>query len=215
MINQKIADIRQDYRLAALNEREAAAGPLQQFAHWWEEVIKSGIDEPNAMTLATSTPEGRPSARIVLLKSFDEQGFLFFTNYDSRKGQELAANPYVTLLFFWKELERQVRIEGVVSKAPASVSDEYFNSRPLGSRIGAIASPQSQVIGGREVLEEKVRQLEAAYLQHAPERPDHWGGYVVKPEAVEFWQGRSSRLHDRLRYARQQDGQWKIERLAP
>lgn len=215
MINQKIADLRQDYRLATLNEEEAAAAPLQQFEHWWQEVIKSELEEPNAMTLATSTPDGKPSARIVLLKSFDERGFLFFTNYESRKGKELAANPQVTLLFFWKELERQVRIEGTVIKAPAAVSDEYFNSRPVGSRIGAIASPQSEVIAGRAVLEDRVRALEAAYLQHPPERPAHWGGYIVQPQVVEFWQGRSSRLHDRLRYTLQQGKEWKIERLAP
>ncbi|WP_346317170.1 pyridoxamine 5'-phosphate oxidase [Chitinophaga sp. YIM B06452] len=215
MINQKIADLRQDYRLATLNEREVAADPVQQFSHWWQEAIQSELEEPNAMTLATSTANGRPSARIVLLKSFDENGFLFFTNYESRKGHELAENPYVTLLFFWKELERQVRIEGIVSKAPEAVSDEYFHSRPVGSRIGAIASPQSQVIPGRAFLEEKVKMLEAAHLQHAPERPAHWGGYVVKPEMVEFWQGRSSRLHDRLRYTPDGRQGWKIERLAP
>ncbi|WP_343700369.1 pyridoxamine 5'-phosphate oxidase [Chitinophaga sp.] len=215
MINQKIADLRQDYRLATLHEREVAASPLQQFERWWEEVIKSQVEEPNAMTLATSTPDGKPSARIVLLKSFNEQGFLFFTNYESRKGKELAENPQASLLFFWRELERQVRIEGTVIKAPASVSDEYFNSRPAGSRIGAIASPQSEVIADREVLEARVRELEAGHLEHAPQRPGHWGGYVVQPEVMEFWQGRSSRLHDRLRYTLQAGNAWKIERLAP
>lgn len=215
MINQKIADLRQDYRRATLNEREVATGPMQQFDRWWQEVLAGEIDEPNAMTLATSSASGMPSARIVLLKSFDEKGFLFFTNYESRKGRELAENPRATLLFFWKELERQVRVEGRVEKVPAAVSDEYFNSRPVGSRIGAIASPQSEVIGGREVLEEKVKSLEAQYLQHPPQRPAHWGGYLVVPEQVEFWQGRSSRLHDRLRYTAEAGGGWKIERLAP
>lgn len=215
MINQKIAALRQDYKRATLDEQHAAAGPLLQFERWWQEVIDSELEEPNAMTLATSTADGRPSARIVLLKSFSEEGFLFFTNYESRKGHELAENPRVTLLFFWKELERQVRIEGTVSKASAAVSDEYFQSRPLGSRIGAIASPQSQVIPGREVLEEKVQELEKAYAENGPQRPEHWGGYVVKPEVVEFWQGRSSRLHDRLRYVLQEDDSWKMERLAP
>lgn len=212
MINQKIAAIRQDYRRATLNESDAAADPVSQFGRWWQEVIQSELEEPNAMTLATSTADGHPSARIVLLKSFDGNGFLFFTNYESRKGRELAENPHVTLLFFWKELERQVRIEGPVSKAPASVSDEYFHSRPKGSRIGAIASPQSEVIPGRHFLEERVKELEAA--QGEPERPAHWGGYIVKPLLVEFWQGRSSRLHDRLRYTPESGG-WKIERLAP
>ncbi|WP_423737054.1 pyridoxamine 5'-phosphate oxidase [Chitinophaga caseinilytica] len=215
MINQKIADLRQDYRRATLNEREVAAHPVQQFDHWWQEVLAGEIEEPNAMTLATCTPGGMPSARIVLLKSFDEKGFMFFTNYESRKGQELAENPRATLLFFWKELERQVRVEGRVVKVAPAVSDEYFDSRPVGSRIGAIASPQSRVIPGREALEEKVKSLEAQYLQHAPHRPEHWGGYLVVPEKVEFWQGRSSRLHDRLLYTLEPAGSWKIERLAP
>lgn len=215
MINQKLADLRQDYRRATLNEREVATGPMQQFERWWQEVLAGEIDEPNAMTLATCSADGMPSARIVLLKSFDERGFLFFTNYESRKGRELAENPRATLLFFWKELERQVRVEGRVEKVAAAVSDAYFNSRPVGSRIGAIASPQSEVISGREVLEEKVKSLEAQYLQHPPQRPAHWGGYLVVPERVEFWQGRSSRLHDRLRYTPEAGGGWKIERLAP
>ncbi|MBO9152753.1 pyridoxamine 5'-phosphate oxidase [Chitinophaga sp. GCM10012297] len=212
MINQKIADLRQDYRRATLNESEAAADPLTQFGQWWQEAVQSELEEPNAMTLATSTADGRPSARIVLLKSFDGNGFLFFTNYESRKGRELEQNPFATLLFFWKELERQVRIEGTVSKAPAGVSDEYFHSRPVGSRIGAAASPQSEVIPDRHFLEERVKRLEAA---GEPERPEHWGGYIVKPLLVEFWQGRSSRLHDRLRYTPAGGSSWKIERLAP
>lgn len=215
MLNQKIADLRKDYKLASLDESEIAPYPLAQFGKWWQDAINSEIDEANAMTLATSTPDGHPSARIVLLKSFDEDGFLFFTNYESRKGQELAQNPHVTLLFFWRELERQVRIEGTVSKAPVTISNEYYNSRPLGSRIGAIASPQSKVIPGRSFLEEQVDQLTAKYQQEAPQRPDYWGGYVVKPQVIEFWQGRSSRLHDRILYSLTADGSWKIERLAP
>ncbi|WP_295126563.1 pyridoxamine 5'-phosphate oxidase [uncultured Chitinophaga sp.] len=213
MLNQKVADLRQDYRKASLNESDVAADPLQQFEKWWQDAISSEIYEPNAMTLATSSPDGRPSARIVLLKSFDADGFLFFTNYQSRKALELAANPYVSLLFFWPDLERQVRIEGSVSKAPEPVSNEYFRSRPAGSRIGAIASPQSQVIPDRTYLENKVKQLETQLGETVPERPSHWGGYVVKPQAVEFWQGRSSRLHDRIRYSL--NVTWKIERLAP
>ncbi|WP_211092251.1 pyridoxamine 5'-phosphate oxidase [Chitinophaga eiseniae] len=215
MLNQKIADLRKDYKLASLDESEVAPYPLSQFGKWWQDAIHSEIEEPNAMTLATSTPDGHPSARIVLLKSFDEEGFLFFTNYESRKGQELAANPHVTLLFFWRELERQVRIEGTVSKAPMAVSNEYYNSRPLGSRIGAIASPQSKVIPDRSFLEEQVDQVASKYKQEAPQRPDYWGGYLVKPQVIEFWQGRSSRLHDRILYTLTAEGSWKIERLAP
>ncbi|MCK7558804.1 pyridoxamine 5'-phosphate oxidase [Chitinophaga sedimenti] len=214
MLNQKVADLRQDYRKASLNESDVAPTPLLQFDKWWQDAVSGQIDEPNAMTLATSTPDGRPSARIVLLKSFDAEGFLFFTNYQSRKGLELAANPNVSLLFFWKELERQVRIEGTVSKAPEPVSDEYFRSRPAGSRIGAIASPQSQVIPDRHYLENKVKQLEEKFGKEVPARPSHWGGYIVKPSLVEFWQGRSSRLHDRVQYSWLADA-WKIERLAP
>lgn len=215
MLNQKIADLRKDYKLATLDESDIAPYPLAQFDKWWQEAIHSEIDEANAMTLATSTPDGHPSARIVLLKSFDEEGFLFFTNYESRKGQELAVNPHVTLLFFWRELQRQVRIEGTVSKAPANISNEYYNTRPLGSRIGAIASPQSKVIPGRSFLEEQVDQVAAKYQQEEPQRPDYWGGYVVKPQVIEFWQGRSSRLHDRMLYTLTTDNSWQIERLAP
>ncbi|HVI47705.1 MAG TPA: pyridoxamine 5'-phosphate oxidase [Chitinophaga sp.] len=215
MLNQKVADLRKDYRLASLDEKDVAPHPLQQFDKWWNDSLSSEIDEPNAMTLATSTANGRPSARIVLLKSFDENGFLFFTNYESRKGQELAENPHVTLLFFWKELERQVRIEGTVVKADAGISNEYYNSRPMGSRIGAIASPQSKVIPDRSFLEEQVDKVVATYEKTVPERPDYWGGYVVKPQVIEFWQGRSSRLHDRILYTLTTEGSWKIERLAP
>lgn len=215
MLNQKVADLRKDYKLASLDEQDVAPSPLQQFGKWWNDATSSEIDEPNAMTLATSTPDGRPSARIVLLKSFDEEGFMFFTNYESRKGQELARNPYVTLLFFWRELERQIRIEGIVSKVGEHVSNEYYNSRPMGSRIGAIASPQSQVIPDRHFLEEKVNETASKYEKDMPQRPEYWGGYIVKPVAMEFWQGRSSRLHDRILYTLTTGGSWKIERLAP
>ncbi|MBV7528829.1 pyridoxamine 5'-phosphate oxidase [Chitinophaga sp. sic0106] len=215
MLNQKIADLRKDYIMASLDEHDVAKAPLQQFSRWWNDATTGEVEEANAMTLATSTPDGHPSARIVLLKSFDEEGFLFFTNYDSQKGEEMAANPNVSLLFFWRELERQVRIVGTVSKAPAAVSDAYYNSRPEGSRIGAIASPQSRVISDRSVLEGEVARLMEKYAGNTPVRPEYWGGYVVKPTVLEFWQGRSSRLHDRIRYTLQADNSWKIERLAP
>ncbi|RFS23548.1 pyridoxamine 5'-phosphate oxidase [Chitinophaga silvatica] len=215
MLNQQIAALRTDYMQASLNESDVATTPLGQFDRWWKDAEKSEIDELNAMTLATSTPAGHPTARIVLLKSFDEEGFMFFTNYESRKGLELAVNPNVCLLFFWKELERQVRIEGTVSKAPAAISNEYYDSRPIGSRIGAIASPQSKVIPNREFLEEQVTRITETYKDNTPVRPDYWGGYIVKPQAVEFWQGRSSRLHDRILYTITPEGNWRIERLAP
>jgi pyridoxamine 5'-phosphate oxidase len=209
-----IADIRKDYKLQSLHENEVAANPTDQFTAWWNEAISSNIDEVNAMTLATASTAGKPDARIVLLKGFDENGFVFFTNYQSRKAQELAANSFATLVFFWKELERQVRIEGTVEKIAAADSDAYFNSRPVGSRIGAWASPQSTVINDRTLLEENVKQLEVKYADGNIPRPEHWGGYVVKPTQVEFWQGRSSRLHDRIRYELKND-KWIIERLAP
>ena len=204
-----IADIRKDYKLKEFTESAADADPIKQFEKWWREAMDSKIDEVNAMTLATASSDGLPSARIVLLKGFDEKGFVFFTNYNSYKAQQLAENPRACLVFFWKELERQVRITGLITKTDAIVSDEYFNSRPEGSRKGAIASPQSSVIESREWLEQRVADITEI------ERPDNWGGYVLKPVTIEFWQGRSSRLHDRLQYSFQADGSWKIERLAP
>lgn len=211
-----VADIRKEYRLAALDEREVDPNPLRQFEKWFDDVLKSDIEEPNAMTLATATPDGRPSARIVLLKGFDEKGFVFFTNYDSRKGQQLAVNARAALVFFWKELERQVCVEGGVMKISAALSDEYFNSRPEGSRIGAWASPQSQVIPERRVLEQKVRQYQQLFSgKEAIPRPPYWGGYVVQPDRIEFWQGRGNRLHDRIQYTLLGERNWKIERLAP
>ncbi|GEP93064.1 Pyridoxamine 5'-phosphate oxidase [Chitinophaga terrae (ex Kim and Jung 2007)] len=215
MLNQQIAALRKDYIQASLNEEDVAPSPFSQFDKWWKDAEKSEIDEMNAMTLTTSTVDGRPSARIVLLKSYDEEGFMFFTNYESRKGQELAENPHVCLLFFWKELERQVRIEGTVSKASAAESDQYYNSRPLGSRIGAIASPQSKVIPDRLFLEQQVERVTNEFKDREPVRPEYWGGYIVRPTLIEFWQGRSSRLHDRIVYTITPEGNWTIARLAP
>lgn len=215
MLNQQIAALRKDYIQASLNEGDVAPSPFSQFDKWWKDAEKSEIDEMNAMTLTTSTVDGRPSARIVLLKSYDEEGFMFFTNYESRKGQELAENPHVCLLFFWKELERQVRIEGTVSKASAAESDQYYNSRPLGSRIGAIASPQSKVIPDRHFLEQQVERVTNEFKDREPVRPEYWGGYIVRPTLIEFWQGRSSRLHDRIVYTITPEGNWTIARLAP
>lgn len=210
-----VSELRREYRREALDDDAAASDPLEQFAAWWREALAAEVAEPNAMTLATADACGRPSARIVLLKGFDERGFAFYTNYESRKGRDLAANPRAALVFFWVELERQVRIEGRVSQTTPAESDAYFASRPLGSRIGAIASRQSDVLASRAPLEARVRDLEARYADGDVPRPDHWGGYRLEPDAVEFWQGRSSRLHDRLRYRRAEGGAWVRERLSP
>ena len=210
-----IADIRKDYKLQSLLEKDVAPNAIAQFNSWWQEAIHSEIDEVNAMTLATASADGIPAARIVLLKGFDERGFVFFTNYESFKGMQLAENPRACLVFFWKELERQVRITGLVEKVNDAESDAYFNSRPEGSRIGAWASPQSQVIESREWLEEREKTLVKDFTGKPLSRPAHWGGYRVKPINIEFWQGRPSRLHDRLQYALQGDTTWTIERLAP
>lgn len=212
-MKKEIAGIRQDYKLQSLSEADAAPGAIQQFTKWWNEALHSEITEVNAMTLATATPQGLPAARIVLLKDYDDRGFVFFTNYQSHKGQMMADNPNAALLFFWKELERQVRIEGTVEKTSIQESDEYFNSRPAGSRLGAWASPQSQIINSRELLEVNIEKYTAQFGDNIT-RPPHWGGYRIIPTAVEFWQGRSNRLHDRLLYTRTENG-WKIERLAP
>jgi len=214
-MNHPIADIRREYKLESLNEGDVAVEPFQQFTSWWDEAIKSEIDEVNAMTLATSTKDGIPSARIVLLKGYDERGFIFFTNYESDKGKELSANPHAALVFFWKELERQVRIEGLVERVSAEESDAYYQSRPAGSRIGAWASPQSEVISDRQIIEKNVLAYGEKFGTGVIPRPEHWGGYIVKPIAIEFWQGRSSRLHDRILYTISDNGNWKKERLAP
>jgi pyridoxamine 5'-phosphate oxidase len=209
-----IADIRRDYKLQSLTEADMAPDAIAQFTRWWDEAINSHIEDVNAMTLATVTNEGHPSARIVLLKGYDERGFIFFTNYNSHKGQELANNPHAALVFFWKELERQVRIEGLVEKVSEEESDRYYDSRPAASRIGAWASPQSEKIDSRKILEDNFLDLENRFGTGPIPRPPHWGGYVVRPTVIEFWQGRSSRLHDRVRYVLDEDG-WKMERLAP
>lgn len=209
-----IADIRKDYRMQSLTESDADADAMLQFGKWWKDAVQAEIEEVNAMTLATASSDGVPAARIVLLKGFDHQGFRFFTNYDSFKGRQLEENPRACLVLFWKELERQVRITGIVQKLPEEASTEYFNSRPEGSRIGAIISPQSQVIADRGWLEKQAAQFQ----DHAKQklvRPSNWGGYLVRPITLEFWQGRSNRLHDRLQYTLQDNGTWKIERLAP
>lgn len=215
--NQQIENIRQDYQLGALNEGDVFENPIRQFQKWFEEAQTQQVDEVNAMTLATVT-DGIPSARIVLLKGLDDEGFRFYTNYDSDKGQAIADNPNVALVFFWKELQRQVRIQGTAVLLPEQTSTEYFQSRPKGSQIGAWASPQSKIITDRSLLENNVKNLETEYQsQEALPRPQHWGGYVVKPYKIEFWQGRKSRLHDRLCYTLTDlDPQkWKIDRLAP
>lgn len=211
----QIADIRKDYRLQTLDEAGVAPDPLQQFGIWWQEALQSEIVEVNAMTLATANEQGIPSARIVLLKGFDERGFVFFSNYESKKAGDLQVNPFASLVFFWKELERQVRISGRVEKVTELESDQYFQSRPEGSRIGAWASPQSTVISSRQVIEEKIEALQASFEGKEIPRPLHWGGYRVVPSSIEFWQGRSSRLHDRIQYTLQSDDNWVIERLAP
>jgi pyridoxamine 5'-phosphate oxidase len=210
-----IADIRKDYKLQTLLETEVAANPTAQFTKWWNEAIASEIDEVNAMTLATVDHNNIPTARIVLLKGYDEKGFVFFTNYQSNKGAAIAHQPYACLVFFWKELERQVRITGSVQKISEADSDAYFNSRPEGSRIGAWASPQSSVITSRAVIEDNAAQFTKQFTGTAIPRPQHWGGYIVQPQQIEFWQGRSSRLHDRILYTLQPTGNWTIARLAP
>ena len=209
----EIARIRTDYKKGALDDEHADADPIAQFGRWWDEALNSQLPEVNAMTLATADAGGVPSARVLLLKGYDERGFVFFTNYDSRKGRELAANPQAALLFFWPELERQVRIEGLVERIAAEESDAYYRSRPLASRIGAWASPQSEPIPSKAWLMGRAAEMG---LRHGlnPDRPPQWGGYRLRPEVMEFWQGRPSRLHDRLRYQRVGSG-WERTRLAP
>jgi pyridoxamine 5'-phosphate oxidase len=208
-----IADLRQEYMRESLDEKDVAPDPLDQFARWFDEAVKAQMPIVNAMTLATVSAAGRPSARMVLLKGVDHGGFVFFTNYKSRKGRELTANPEAALVFYWTELEREVRIEGRVEKISAQESDEYFASRPLGSRHAAIASPQSKVVADRAALEALFAAAEQLHGDETP-RPAHWGGYRLLPAAIEFWQGRANRLHDRVLYTLKSRG-WKIERLAP
>jgi len=208
-----LPNMRKSYERDELEETEAAGDPLRQFSRWMDEAVAARVPEPNAMTLATVGADGRPSTRIVLVKGFDERGLVWYTNYDSRKGRELGAHPFAALQFHWVELERVVRIEGTVERTSDAESDAYFASRPLDSRIGAWASPQSQVIESRAVLVGNAAKYAAKFLM-SPPRPPHWGGFRLRPEAWEFWQGRKSRLHDRLRY-RLEDGAWRRERLAP
>lgn len=212
---KNIADLRKEYSIQNLSETDLEPNPYLQFNKWWDEAIQTEIEEVNAMTLATATRAGIPSARVVLLKEYSEKGFVFFSNYESDKGHELAQNPNACLVFYWKELERQVRISGNVEKISADESDAYFLSRPTDSQVGAWASPQSRVIASRSIIEEKVLELKKEFSVTGISRPPHWGGYIVKPVFVEFWQGRPSRLHDRLKYSLQDNGEWKTERLAP
>jgi pyridoxamine 5'-phosphate oxidase len=209
-----VHDLRKEYTRNGLTESVADADPVEQFRKWFEEALAADLHEPNAMTLATATSGGRPSARIVLLKGFDERGFVFYTNYEGRKARELEDNPYCALVFYWGELERQVRVEGRASRIPKEESDAYFDSRPRGSRLGAWVSEQSRTIESREALEDRLRELEERYGGAEIPRPPFWGGYRVEPDSVEFWQGRENRLHDRLIYRRSERG-WKIERLQP
>ncbi len=214
-ISTDLSAIRKEYRLQSLSEDDVDTNPIQQFEKWFQQALASEIEEPNAMTLATSTTDGKPSARIVLLKGIKENGLVFFTNYESKKGNQIHDNPYACLVFLWKELERQVRIEGKVKKISEPESDKYFASRPLESRIGAWSSPQSTVIESREILDNNVTYFTNKYPSQNIPRPSYWGGYILHPTLIEFWQGRINRLHDRLQYTINENGQWKIERLAP
>ena len=211
-----IADLRREYARARLDETEVSHDPMVEFARWFAEAQDAQVPDPNAMTLATAAADGTPSARIVLLKAFDERGFVFFTDYRSRKGAELEANPRAALVFYWQELERQIRITGGVALTAREESERYFKSRPLGSRLGAWASHQSRVIPGRAVLESDLREIVERFGDGEVPLPAHWGGYRVVPDAIEFWQGRESRLHDRIRYVRETGGKgWRRERLSP
>lgn len=210
-----IASIRKDYKMLTLDEASVDKLPSKQFEKWWAEVVASQIDEMNAMVLSTVNEKGEPSSRVVLLKGFDSNGLVFFTNYHSAKASDISHNNHVSLLFFWKELERQVRINGTIQKIDEEQSDNYFKSRPEGSKLGAWASPQSEPIPGRELLNKNLQEITEKFEGREVERPPHWGGYVVMPNCIEFWQGRADRLHDRIAYFLQEDGGWEIKRLAP
>jgi pyridoxamine 5'-phosphate oxidase len=210
-----VGRLRKEYTRSGLKESDTDPNPIEQFRRWFDEALASDLHEPNAMTLATAMPDGSPSARVVLLRSFDERGFVFYTNYEGRKGRELETNPYAALVFYWGELERQVRVEGRVGRVSDEESDAYFAGRPRGSQLGAWGSEQSRPIQDRDALEERLRELEAEYEGCEVPRPPFWGGYRVEPETIEFWQGRENRLHDRLLYRRLEDGGWRRERLQP
>jgi pyridoxamine 5'-phosphate oxidase len=210
-----VADLRREYTRSGLSESDAAADPIDQFRRWFDEALAADLHEPNAMTLATATPDGKPSARIVLLKGFDGRGFVFYTNYEGRKARELEQNPNCSLTFYWGELERQIRVEGRALQVPEEESDAYFDSRPRGSRLGAWASEQSRPVESREKLEDRLKGLEEEYEKVEIPRPPFWGGYRVEPEKMEFWQGRENRLHDRLLYSSSGAGEWETQRLQP
>ncbi|MBL0329138.1 MAG: pyridoxamine 5'-phosphate oxidase [Bacteroidetes bacterium] len=209
-----INTLRHDFAKQTLGKKDVHVNPILQFEKWFKEAVESKVNEPNAMTVATATSDGKPSARILLLRNFDEKGFVFYTNYTSRKGGEILKNPYASLLFFWPELERQVRIEGRLTKQSAEESDAYFQTRPRTSKLGAWTSEQSRVVASRSVLDEEYKKLSEKYPGEVVPRPIYWGGYVLEPTSIEFWQGRPSRLHDRLLYTKEKSS-WKLERLAP
>ena len=215
-MEKDLGNYRKSYEKEALEEAKISDNPIQQFQTWFYEVEASEtVDEANAMSISSIGLDGFPKTRVVLLKKYYDEGFVFYTNYDSEKGRAIAAHPEVCLSFFWPIMERQVIIKGLAEKLPAAVSDNYFDSRPLGSRLGAMVSPQSQVIDSRAVLEDSLKSLEAQAVEDQVKRPDHWGGYLVRPKSIEFWQGRPNRLHDRIRYSLEEDLNWKVERLAP
>ncbi|NEP56162.1 MAG: pyridoxamine 5'-phosphate oxidase [Symploca sp. SIO2G7] len=214
-MNTSVADLRRDYTYEVLSEANTNSNPFEQFHTWFNQALAAGLPEPNAMTIATASPNGKPSARIVLLKDYDERGFVFYTNYKSHKGQQLLENPWGALVFWWAQLERQVRIEGRVEKVAPSESDAYFKSRPQASQLAAWASEQSQVIENRQAIEQRLQQLQEEYEGSEVTRPPHWGGFRVIPVEIEFWQGRPSRLHDRLLYRLTEEGSWGIQRLSP